>query len=245
MSYKDLPDNQHGKGITCFLGGSGTGKTTYMVRAIALQSTLSSVAILDVTGDIRKGLDEKGLRYSLVSDTAEFSKLTRSPFFRLIPGCIVVFGPRPKKSKEIAEPIEAFVNALTTSNTKLEFGCYACDEAELLFNGRPPSLFEGAVYIARNRGVAIYLAAKRPTHIPTAVRSCAMRAVVFKLRSDSDARMVEELGPSSLFRGRVQSLKLGRALYYCGQSEGDTLPVIDSRTSPIPWLENETETDDD
>lgn len=236
---ESYPDNQHSKGITVFFGGSGTGKTTYMSRAVALHAKLTSVAMLDVTGDLSKGVEKEGALVVRVTNIADFRRLVGRPFFKPTQGTIVAFTAPPKRPKEIQPAIDAFVEVLTTSNSQIQFGCYVSDEAELLFNGRQPELFHGAVYTARNHGTAIYLASKRPTHIPTAVRSCTIRAVVFKLRSDMDARAVEELGPSVLFRNRVQDLSIGRALYYCGQGSSDRLPVIDSLSSHVPWLVKE------
>ncbi|MFY7699844.1 MAG: AAA family ATPase [Burkholderiaceae bacterium] len=248
--YETQSDNQHPYGVTVLYGGSGTGKTTLLARAVAEHCQYAPTVVLDVTHDLRELLvgsqhsprtlhPNVTVHYYTSLEGYEWS--LKQWFMTFSAGDIVFIGP-PEKGGDPSESIRLFTAILTSTKHSKRFSVYVCDEAELLFsNNQFSRQYDNAIYTARNRHASIYLAAKRPTRIPTNVRSCAMRAVVFKLRADADARATEELGPSELFRDRVQNLTIGKGLYYCGQGPGEELPILDSRESPIPWLETAPE----
>jgi len=213
------------EGVTLLYGAPGSGKTTLLLRVIREHLAVEPVVVFDPTGDIARGL--KDITPLTFKDTTDFKKHVEwFAFKQFYPGTLVIFTGETDAQKL------AFRHIITAK--KQYFKCIVCDEAELLFFGEPITTYLSALYTSRNKGVAIYLATKRPTHIHTTVRSCAIRSCVFKLISDRDVLATDTLGPRSLY-AEVQDLDTGEYLYRDTSMDQHTVTGYDNRVDELPW----------
>lgn len=216
-------------GVTVVYGSPGTGKSVFLAGVIASEAIHTSVLALDVTGDLQRYAAEHGDGHSRIVIRSADALFTMRR--ALAPRNNVVFYLQPGSDGDDSL-LALFLSELHNGH----FGAYVCDETEWLFpQGRSDTKTERACLTARNTKHAVYLAAKRSTRVPAALRSCTMRMVCFRLNSDADVHACSELAPARLFR-RVQSLPDGKALYFDGASAiPSELTIVDSYDEP-PWL---------
>lgn len=248
--------NETPEGLTLLYGGPGTGKTTLSVAALAEYGRHGATVTLDLTGDIKRALARclpDGQRIVAVHGAVSFKRLTETSFlaprFDGFPrGTHVVF-TLPERAKQTAESSAiakaGWIAVCSSPLTRTWFCAAFCDEAEQLFAnaGAVDEGFRQSLLVARNERRAFILAVKRPTALAPSLRAAAMRLCVFRVMSDADARAVEELGPSRVFReapgGGPQYVEKGLYLYYSPTIHTpDSKLQLHSAPSLPPWLRN-------
>lgn len=221
-------------GVTLVYGSSGAGKTTLCNRALILYGYTGPTVTLDLTGDVQKALrSDARVKVHCFGSIAEYGSFAKSRVTPLGAMEHVVCTPSVSDMTD-DKAIQLFTFLAWGPEHRNVFRCVYCDESESLFTSEHKPVVDSMVRRARNARLGVILATKFPTHVSTATRACSLRVCVFRLSSDDAVDATKRIGPSVLFEG-VQRLSTGQYLYYNGQGPDETLPRLDSKTSPVPW----------
>lgn len=231
MTTPDRPVKTDGDVISVF-GAAGAGKSMLLARSLVRDwRNDRQIVALDVTASL--GNYAQNI-YHLPPDAISFATSAKEAFARIGRSRFIVMHPgRESTIRAIAD------DWLTVASTMERGTVYAVDESELTFPNHEKPIDDDRqlrlAMLARNNGIRLYLAGKRPQKVHIDFREVSTDVVVMHL--DSERAVTYGCQPWGEPRAFLPCLQLPRfaALYRGRFSNGSITRVTDSRQWELPW----------